>query len=74
MRTEVRTVPKLEYIALPTETTERCLVPMPPLNAQGELTYEVLPPYVAEVLGILEECNIKLETIKGLQPEERDGE
>lgn len=62
-------VPELEYVPLPEGTTAPCLVPMPPLNAEGLLEYTAILPYVVEVLGILEECNIKLSEIKKLQGE-----
>jgi hypothetical protein len=70
-RIETRTVPKLEYIPVPDSATATCLVPLPPLNARGELPYELLPAYLAEVLGTLESCNIQLEKIEELQPKEK---
>lgn len=69
-RIETRTVPKLEYVPVPDAATAPCLVPLPPLNERGELPYELLPAYLADVLGTLEKCNIKLEQIDRLQPSE----
>lgn len=68
MRTEVSKVPKLEYVPLPDGAAEPCLVPMPPLNDRGELEYEDVPAYAVAVLGILEDCNLKLEQIRQVQP------
>lgn len=68
MRTETRTVPKLEFVPLPDAATAPCLVSLPPLDSSGSLPYEELPAYTARVLGTLEECNEKLEAIRKLQP------
>lgn len=73
MRTEVRTVPELEFIPVPQEAVSPCLVPSPPLNAKGEIEYVDVPPYAVEVLGILEECNIKLEELRELYKENDKG-
>jgi Flp pilus assembly secretin CpaC len=43
------------------------------LNGEGRIAYKDLPPYLAEVLGVLEECNIKLELIRELQAESLEG-
>jgi hypothetical protein len=69
VRTEVRTVTKLEFKPIPEEMTELCLVPTPPLDSKGELLYTALVPYTAEVLGILEVCNDKLALIRQLDRE-----
>ena len=63
MRTEVRTVTKLEYIPVPAKLTLPSLVPLPPRDADGTLRYEDVPEYTGVVLGALEQCNIKLECI-----------
>jgi hypothetical protein len=39
---------------------------MPPQNAEGDIEYVEVPPYVVEVLGILERCNIQLEELREL--------
>ena len=67
MRTEVKAATKIEVVSVPHDLTAYCLVPMPPLDANGDLRYDVLPEYLAGVLGVLEECNIKLEGIAALE-------
>ena len=57
--------------------TSPCLAPMPPLNEAGlvplvcdtDVGDGCLVSYVGEVLGVLEECNIKLEGIRELMDE-----
>lgn len=68
-RTELVTVSKLEMVPVPPELTAPCLVPMPPLDDQQLLQYEVLPEYLVEVLGIVEQCNSQLNKIKDLGEE-----
>jgi len=66
MRTPVRIVPKLEFIPVPEGLTTPCLAPMPPIDVDGETRYERLPEYTAEVLGVLEDCNRQLTSIRAL--------
>lgn len=66
MRTAVRTIPKLEFIPVPDGLTAPCLAPMPPVDEDGLTRYERLPAYTAEVLGALEECNGRLDSIRAL--------
>lgn len=68
MRTETRTVPKLEFIPLPDEATAPCLAPYP----SKDIRYEQLPEYTARVLGTLEYCNEKLKAIRQLQPTDEE--
>jgi hypothetical protein len=65
-RTEVVTVTKLEIVEVPAELTALCLIPDPPLDADGNLRYEVLPEYLGVVIGVLEECNTQLLKIQSL--------
>lgn len=67
-RTEIRTVPKLEFIPVPDAATAPCLVPLPPVDSNGELPYELLPAYLTEVLGVIEKCNLQLSKIKTMTP------
>lgn len=69
VRTETVSVPKLEYVPLPDEAVEPCIVPLPPVDAAGVLPYESLPGYTVQILAVLEECNERIKTIEGLQPE-----
>lgn len=72
MRTEVKTVSRLEFTPVPPELTELCLVPMPPLQPNGRMAIADGPTYAAEVLGILEECNTKLLKIERLMDRSKD--
>lgn len=66
MRTEVKVVTKLEYIPVPPALTLPCLVPLPPRDTAGTLRYEDVPEYTGQVLGVLEQCNIRLACIQDL--------
>lgn len=66
MRTETVTIPKLEFVPIPDSITEYCLVPMPPQDEDGRIRYKDVPAWTVEVLGMLEDCNIKLESIENL--------
>ena len=73
VRTEVRTIPKLEFVPVPAIATEPCLVPMPPLDsADGTLDPADAAKYLAVVLGILEECNIKLKEVRELDNDDKE--
>jgi hypothetical protein len=42
---------------------------MPPLDSEGNLAYVDVPVWTAEVLGILEGCNLQLTKIRELMKE-----
>ena len=54
-------------VPVPKELTEPCLVRVLPLD--NKLTYGDVVTYSVEVLGTLEECNQKLESIRKLAAE-----
>ena len=65
VQTELVEVTKRVIVPVPSELTEPCKVRVPSLDK--ELTYGDVVTYSVEVLGTLEECNLKLEKIRGLQ-------
>ena len=74
MRTEQVVTPKLEFVPVPESLTETCTVSDPPLTPEGKLLYTDIPAWTAEVLGILELCNIKLaETRRLMEEAKTDG-
>lgn len=74
-RTEVRAVPRLEFTPVPANSTEPCLIPMPPQDQKGQVPIDKgYVDWTVGVLGILEECNIKLEELRRLMKESDEGE
>lgn len=67
--TEIRVVDRLEFVPVPPSLTARHLAPMPPLDATGLVPLEESPEYAAEVLGVLEQCNLSLWEIDKLMLE-----
>lgn len=74
MRTEIREVPRLEFVPVPESLTERCFAPLPPVDDDGRLYFEQLPGYAVEILGVLQECNIKMQQIEELGREDQEEE
>lgn len=69
MRTEIKTVQKLELIPVNDELLEPCTVPPLPtlVTKEGVLVdMERIPAYLIALFGDVELCNIQLEKIRWL--------
>ena len=67
---EIVEVPVLVYKSLDEELVAPCLVPT--FSKDTRITFGNTVTYSAELLGVVEECNNKLSTIRGLT--NNDGE
>ena len=70
MQTQEVKVHRLEFVPVPGSITAHCVVPAAPVDRNtGEMRYKDVPAWTAEVLGVLELCNIRMNEIRRLMEE-----